>query len=67
VDPETIRKRTDKAIFVFRKALVVAGRQGWLTVEQSKLLDAHIFEFQQIFMLALPCREMKDEEGWLPF
>lgn len=67
VDPEILRKRTDKAIFAFRKALVIAGRQGWLTAEQSKMLNKHIFQFQQSFMLALPCRELKDDKGWLPF
>jgi len=69
VDAETIRKRTDKAVFALRKSCVIAGRQEWLTPEQSSKLSDHIARIEQMFMLALPARPEPESQSKaeLPF
>ena len=68
MDLEAIRKRTTKATLALRKSVVIAGRQEWITPEQSSILSHHILGFEQVFLVALPALENKDEsEAELPF
>ena len=68
VDPEAIRKRTDKAILALRKSVVIAGREGWITSERISILNSHILGVAETFMLSLPRTEPESEsEACLPF
>jgi hypothetical protein len=69
VNPETIRKRIDAAIFALRKFAVIAGQQKWITREQSLILSGHILQIERIFQAALPppAEPESDSEAELPF
>ena len=68
VDPEPVRKRTEKAIFALQKSVVVAGQHGWITPEQSSILSGHLLHFEQAFLVAFPTVETENEsEACLPF
>jgi len=69
VDPETVRKRIEKAIFALRKGIVIAGQEEWITSEQSSILSNSILRIEQTFMLALPvpAETESKSEACLPF
>ena len=68
VDPEVIRKRTDKALLALRKSAIIAGQQGWFTSEQSSILGDHVLHIEEMFRAALPPPEAEsDSRAVLPF
>jgi hypothetical protein len=65
---ETVIKRTDKAILVLRKSVIVSSREGWITREQMLSLNEHLMHLEKIFMVALPRTSPETEsEAELPF
>ena len=68
VEPQSVRKKTEKAIFALQKSVVVAGQQGWITPEQSSILSGHLHQVERALLLALPTVETESEsEACLPF
>jgi hypothetical protein len=69
VNQETLRKRTEKAIFTLRKCVIKSAQQGLVTSEQSSILGAHVAKFERDFMIAFPAEEQAKSESKarLPF
>jgi hypothetical protein len=69
VNQETLRNRTEQAIFVLRKCVIKAGQQGLVTSEQSSILSGHISKFERDFVIAFPAPEKPKNESkaCLPF
>jgi hypothetical protein len=65
---QTVIKRTDKAILVLRKSVIVSSREGWITRDQMLSLNKHLLHLEKFFLVALPrTAPEKESEAELPF
>ena len=67
-DPETLRRKAERAVFVLRAVLVTAMRQSLLAVDQSAQLNEMIAAIAMIVEVGFPARvEETTSRACLPF
>src|SRR5579864_1838646 len=60
-DPAVAWKRSQTALLALRKTLIVARREGWISVGESSALNTYLLEMERVLIAALGQPEPESE------